>query len=242
MLDLKHLCSVIVLAILFGCSNAPQEIVETDHDWPRTVDEAVQILKSDWLSDEDIAWIRSNAKATVTAQLHLPFGTGVRNTFGLWGKNDELLRSCRTSHAEACSSVIFEVLWESIRSETDPKLAIALDCQFEILHDIRIETTRFYEMRIDDVLESVQTQIDDDVSRTNSACSRALLLVPIGEPDLNCWIRYEFEGTTSLSSFLNGFSWRNGFSVGHNPPNIELNFEDTCSWPEIPRHFHPNTG
>jgi len=54
---------------------------------PKTVDEAVQVLKIKWLKPNDIEWILRNPRDEVVGNLYRPFGTGVRNQFGLWGEN-----------------------------------------------------------------------------------------------------------------------------------------------------------
>ena len=61
---------------------------------PKTVDEAVQVLKAKWLKPKDLDWILRNPKDQVVLTLYRPFGTGVRNEFGLWGDNVALHESC----------------------------------------------------------------------------------------------------------------------------------------------------
>lgn len=236
---MKYISIIIFSLYLVACAgNAPKNI-ETNETWPKTVDEAVTVLKTEWLSEEDIEWIRNNPKESVTAKLHLPFGTGVRNQFGLWGHNTDLLQSCGNDHAEACSGIIFDALWESIRAETPAELAAAMDCQFSLANEIVIDSTGFYKMRIGEVISNLQDQVDLQLSKIERSCANKLQLIPIGNPDTKCWVRYEFESASSLNMFLNWFSWRNGFSVGSKPPAIELKFKEQCSWPERPKYFEP---
>jgi len=94
---------------------------------PRTVDEAVQVLKAKWLKAKDRDWILRNPKDTVVWTLYRPFGTGVRNEFGLWGDNEPLHDSCGTKDPEGCSVVILNRLWESVRADADPALVRQLD-------------------------------------------------------------------------------------------------------------------
>src|SRR5689334_9085810 len=86
---------------------------------PQTVDEAVLILKTKWLSAKDLSWILRNPQKDVVARLYRPFGTGVRNEFGLWGNNQALRDSCGANDPEECSVVIFNRLWESVRADAD---------------------------------------------------------------------------------------------------------------------------
>jgi hypothetical protein len=55
-------------------------------DKPKTVAEAVQVLKTKWLQPKDRDWILRNTKDEVRSRLYMGFGTGVRNQFGLWGR------------------------------------------------------------------------------------------------------------------------------------------------------------
>lgn len=236
---MKYISITLLSLSLVACTaNSPKNSTSNEN-WPKTVDEAVVVLKTDWLSEKDIEWIGSNPKENVTAQLHLPFGTGVRNQFGLWGHNTDLLQSCGNDHAEACSGIIFDALWESIRSEIPTKLAAAMDCQFSLTNEIVIDSSGFYKMRIGEVITNLQAQVDSQLSKSENSCARTLQLIPVGDPDTECWVRYEFEGSSSLNVFLNWFSWRNEFSVGSKPPVIELQFKERCSWPDRPKYFEP---
>ena len=70
---------------------------------PKTVDEAIQVLKTKWLKPEDREWILRNTKDEVRLRLYRGFGTGVRNEFGLWGDNRPLHESCGTNNADSLS-------------------------------------------------------------------------------------------------------------------------------------------
>jgi hypothetical protein len=103
----------------------------TAADKPKTVDEAVQVLKTQWLQPKDRDWILRNTKEEVWSRLYTGVGTGVRNQFGLWGDNRPLRDSCGTTDPERCSSAILNRLWESVRANADPVLLQQLDCQFQ---------------------------------------------------------------------------------------------------------------
>src|SRR6266567_1761570 len=111
---------------------------------PRTVDEAVQILKTKWLKPKDLDWILRNPKDEIVWSLYRPFGTGVRNEFGLWGDNQALRNSCGNKDPEGCSVVIFNRLWESVRADADAPLVKQLDCQFQLVEAIHINEAGFY--------------------------------------------------------------------------------------------------
>jgi len=205
--------------------------------WPTTVGEAVNRLLARQ-SPEDLEWIRTNPREVVTSELHLPYGTGVRNEFGLWGKNQKLLASCGTDHAEGCSSVIFSALWDKVREGTDPDRARMLDCHFAALDRIQIDTTGWYRLRLGEVLASLQQQIDKQVTST-IACDGPIRVVAIGNPNLQCFVRAEFEHTDSLGSLFQWLGFRNAFSASNAPPIINLDFREKCAWPEQPKYFVP---
>ena len=225
----------ILLAALTASAGEPS--VQEMKEWPTTVDEAVSRILHQ-ISPEDLEWIRRNPKDVVTSQLHLPYGTGVRNQFGLWGKNHALLKSCGSNHAEECSSIIFSALWDKVRSQTDPILGKRLDCHFSALDRIEIDTTGWYQLRVGQLLTDLQEQIDrqDDVA---GGCNEAIVIVTHGEPDLRCFTRVEYESQDKLGSLFQWIGFRNAFSVTHKPPSIELSFNKKCAWPVRPKHFTP---
>jgi hypothetical protein len=93
---------IAVVLVLVLCA-----VVAAAHK-PKTVDEAVEILKTKWLKPKDLDWILRNPEDDVVWTLYRPFGTGVRNEFGLWGDNQALRESCGTQNPEGCSVVIFD--------------------------------------------------------------------------------------------------------------------------------------
>ena len=81
---------------------------------PRTVAEAVQILiaklPSDYLGHMALATEES------LAEYHLTLGMTIRNDFGLWGENQELINSIGYGmDADDVSAVIIQSLWEELQ-------------------------------------------------------------------------------------------------------------------------------
>ncbi len=227
----------IAICLATFAATAGNPPAQDDTVWPKTVDGAAQRLR-DRLSPEDLQWIRTNPKDVVTSQLHLPYGTGVRNDFGLWGQNRTLLKSCNTDDAEECSGIIFSRLWDKVRAETDPVLSKSLDCHFSSLERIEINTAGWYQLRLGQVLTDLQQQIDKQATPT-VGCNDAIKIVVLGDPDLQCFVRVEYEEKDSLGRLFQWVGFRNAFSVTHNPPNIDLTFNQKCAWPERPKHFAP---
>jgi hypothetical protein len=214
---------------------------------PKTVAEAVHILKTRWLDADAEDWILRSPRETVGTRLHLPFGTGVRNEFKLWGGNPELMESCGVDDPESCSGVIFDRLWDSIRADANPELVRQLDCQFDLAKRLKISYAGFYKLRMGEMFDRLQMQIDQQLTSgavtPAAGCPAELRLVPRNEPNLKCWVRAEFSederDPESLERFFNWIGFRNGFDVRHSPPTLEMTFHEKCAWPEPPKYFHP---
>ena len=84
---------------------------------PRTIDDAVTVLKQKLPAET-----RSKIADMMEDQLidmHFGLGMWIRNVFGLWGGNFELLESCgsRDMAPDGASSVILTALWKSLRQD-----------------------------------------------------------------------------------------------------------------------------
>ena len=97
----------------------PNKMPNEEKNYPKTIAEAVDRLLST-LSEEDKEAIKNTAKNDLL-DLHFGLGTYIRNAFGLWDKNEELLKACCPHYplceADEASGVIIDALWEKLRSE-----------------------------------------------------------------------------------------------------------------------------
>ena len=86
---------------------------------PKTVDQAVDRL-IDELSLKDRTTLGNLAEDELI-NLHINLGEYIRNEFGLWSGNDDLMSSCCTIaktdkiHEDTASTIIIEALWERLR-------------------------------------------------------------------------------------------------------------------------------
>jgi hypothetical protein len=83
--------------------------------WPRTLEEAVDYLRSR-LPDEDKERLRAMRREDLV-KLHFGWGTGIRNSLGLWKGNSALLESCGTSDADSASWVIIHAVWRRLQED-----------------------------------------------------------------------------------------------------------------------------
>lgn len=89
---------------------------------PKTVAEAVEILTSG-ISLRDRMYIASLDFDDLNGNFQFSLGLYIRNQFGLWADNKDLLESCRKAtwiedkniHPDTASSIIIKALWQHIR-------------------------------------------------------------------------------------------------------------------------------
>jgi len=213
---------------------------------PSTVDEAVSVLKTKWLSAKDLDWLLRNPQKQAVATLYRPFGTGVRNQFGLWGDNQQLRDSCGVNNPEGCSVVIFNRLWESVRSGADPSLVRQLDCQFQLAEAIRINYKGFNNLTTGALLKALQHQIDIHMAKVEAtgqpSCQSSLGIEVEGKPDKYCFVDASFARRrkgqpkdqptdTNLEMILGWLGVRIFFTSKHVPPKIVLSFTRQCQFP-----------
>src|SRR5215472_15807803 len=210
-------------------------------DKPKTVDEAVQVLKTKWLQPKDRDWILRNTKDEVRSRLYMGFGTGVRNEFGLWGDNQPLHDSCGTKDPEGCSVVILDRLWESVRGDADPALVHQLDCQFQIAHAIHVSLKGFHQMTTRGMIRRLQSQIDSQLTTIAASsvpgCQNSLKLDVAGNPDMVCFAvaphrkeERQFWDDLTLDQALAVLGTQNLFRTIHYPPKITLDFFRKCQF------------
>jgi len=89
-----------------------------DQSWPTTVEAAVDILL-DQLLPKDIEHIRSLPKKNLIL-MHHGLGRCIRNNFGLWQDNEELLNTaCDDAHPDSASMTIIIALWKRLRGNAE---------------------------------------------------------------------------------------------------------------------------
>ncbi|WP_009961210.1 DUF6794 domain-containing protein [Verrucomicrobium spinosum] len=203
-------------------------------DQPWTVAGAVRSLERDLPADTR-DWMLRTPKPLALTNMHLSLGMKIRNEFGLWGRNLPLQYSCGKLGADDCSGIILGALWHSVRAKESPALVKAIDEQFQYMENIKIDYQGFHLARIGEIIAQIQDQIDTQLA---NEAGHHLHITTSGSPNLDGYTRAEFEGNpVPISMYLNWISWRNGFTVRHAPPNIELVFHEPHAWPEPPAEF-----
>lgn len=94
---------------------------------PKTVDEAAKQLLKDLPIHEKHQV--ANALEDNFINFHFGLGMEIRNNFGLWQDNEELMNSCREIsgdkdlHVDSASTLIIKALWEYFQKHPLPKIA-----------------------------------------------------------------------------------------------------------------------
>ena len=81
-------------------------------NYPKTINEAVDILVH-ILPKEELDKIKSMSKDDLT-DLHFGLGQWIRNEFGLWDENYELMQDCGVKHEDDASGVIIKALYDNL--------------------------------------------------------------------------------------------------------------------------------
>lgn len=85
--------------------------------WPTTVADTVRDILSG-MSDKDKQIVRSTQKVDLI-KFHHGWGTGIRNHYGLWRGNTELIKSAcgKPCHPDDASMKIIEAVWVELQKK-----------------------------------------------------------------------------------------------------------------------------
>lgn len=84
-------------------------------DLPTSVDAAVRVLQG-MIPEDEQAKIAALPEAELT-MLHFGLGQWIRNNFGLWQGNPQLLAATGERHADDASGVIIRAFWQRLRDD-----------------------------------------------------------------------------------------------------------------------------
>lgn len=120
-LGVRPMKKIVFLLILLVASSVMAEDKEPlgPDQWPRTVEATVSDLISS-LPDADKATVRETKKEDLI-RFHHGWGTWIRNHYGLWRGNDELIESAcgRRCHPDEASMVIIEAVWTALQEQAN---------------------------------------------------------------------------------------------------------------------------
>ena len=92
---------------------------EKRDELPKTVEEAVKTIIAEFPLKDRVEL--ASMKEEDLIKLHFSLGMSIRNRFGLWAGNEELLKSCaslagvKSIHPDDASAIIITELWKKLR-------------------------------------------------------------------------------------------------------------------------------
>lgn len=120
---MRFLAAIFCISILVafvGCHpakpTAQKQYVPTEAErtaWPKTLDEAVTNILAG-MSDAEKARVRGTKKADLIL-FEQGWGTGIRNDFGMWRGNTNLVADCHAEEPDGASMVIIEAVWQKLQ-------------------------------------------------------------------------------------------------------------------------------
>jgi len=115
----------LLASFLLGCTGQPtqnEQTLEERNNLPTTCEGAAKEIYTKL--DEDSIKTLSETEKSDLIMFHLSWGMGIRNSYGLWDEGSQIRRSCAEMvgeediHPDSASSVIMELVWESVHSAT----------------------------------------------------------------------------------------------------------------------------
>lgn len=105
----------VAFLVTSGCRSTPIDTSEYPDDWPTTLEAATADIIGG-MSEADKKTVRETKKGDLIL-FHHGWGTGIRNSFGLWQGNKALLKACGGGHPDDASMVIIESVWKTLRQQ-----------------------------------------------------------------------------------------------------------------------------
>lgn len=196
--------------------------------WPKSVDEAVTKIVGG-LSEHDRRRVVSTEKEDLIL-FHHGWGTGIRNSFGLWSGNLELLRSCgsQSMHPDEASMVIIEAVWKKLRAEADPTFLIHLEKMRSTAKAILVPSPNYHWARIEKAVADMNAAVA--AFRTQNKDDRfAPLKVEIAGAVTPDWpVVYENPNSkpVSIHDLLACFAMSHGFEIIYDYPVARIYREE----------------
>lgn len=89
--------------------------------WPSTLEQAtIEILE--WMDEADKEAVKQTEEGDLIL-FHHGWGTGIRNEFGLWRGNTNLMASCNTEDPDRASMAIIKSVWQRLQDEGRAELS-----------------------------------------------------------------------------------------------------------------------
>jgi hypothetical protein len=203
--------SLAILSCLALASCAQLAEAPTQNSRPRTVAEAVQVVR-DWLDEQERRELAYMREADLIL-LHHGFGTGIRNGLGLWGGNTRLLEDCGSMHPDDCSSIIIEKLHARLRAELSAAERSRLETLERGLEEVELPALQVPIATLAELASWLQAQVDSQLPVGGR------IQVRYGEEDAKEAIDIEPREAGTLAEFIGSAGFL-GLDVIKQPPDL----------------------
>jgi hypothetical protein len=178
---------------------------------PSSVAEASSRIIRDMSEEDKVMFVRMAERELI--QFHFGLGMGIRNSFGLWGKNDALLSDCGEDiHPDDCSHVIIKRVWSELFNSMDRSYWEKEQRTHAALSEVRVDPSDYQNRTAGGVLSQLRNDLSrseffgaDEITLTNRCTEqepvipRQRLDVDWGSPiELIAWTSSEMGCRTSV--------------------------------------------
>lgn len=142
---MKQIFVIFPLLIIIVCSGIKPK------SRPKTIDEAAMLIIKKMKKKE-----KKTIKETSPFDLilyHHGWGTGIRNEFGLWNDNTELMKDCGNTHPDDCSMKIIYRVWQILQE--NPRENTFITDYFSRIERAKYEIEEFIKALPADTLDSL---------------------------------------------------------------------------------------
>ena len=111
---MRDLLFIFLLALGLSAASQASDLLPPEK-WPRTIEQAVVDILRD-MPEDDKQRLRDTSSSDLI-MFHMGWGMGIRNQFGLWrGNHDLMLSACgRPCHPDDASMLVIEAVWRAVQ-------------------------------------------------------------------------------------------------------------------------------
>jgi hypothetical protein len=151
--------SVPCLAAVDDTEHATELEFDFDEDFPRTIEEASQWIIARLPERDRILFVRLSEEDLI--MFHHGFGTGIRNSLGLWQRDSELLKNCGSGaqHPDYCSSLIIRQVYLDLFEVVPPEFWEQEQATQEMLRQVSTRREDYADRNTAEIAEQLSLDV-----------------------------------------------------------------------------------
>ena len=169
---------------------------------PATVAQAASRIIRDMPEGDKVMLVRMSEREL--RRFHLSWGMEIRNSFGLWGKNEALLNDCGDDiHPDECSHIIMKRVWSELFNTVDRKYWEKEQRTHDALFSVRVEPSNYRDKTAREIISQLRGDLSqsdvpgaNEITLTNS-CTEQEDIVPVQRLDIDWGSPYELIAWTA---------------------------------------------